>query len=90
MKRKGDQQVQQYAAAMILYLESAEMESPLQDSSANEYGLNRGSTFQVMCYSLRQDSLEPMPNRMLEIPCHFTYRQLQDAIDIRYNLPVQL
>lgn len=66
------------------------MESPLQDSSANEYGLNRDSTFQVMCYSLRQDGMESMPNRMLEIPCRFTYRQLQDAIDIRYNLPVQI
>lgn len=75
---------------MTLYLEQAETASPLQDSSANEYGLKRDSTFNVMCYSLRQDGIEPMPNRMLEIPCRFTYNQLQDTIDAKYNLPVQL
>jgi len=71
---------------MILFLEQADQASLL--SSNDDYFLNNDGKFQIMCYNM--GNLTSMPNRMLEVPCRVTYRYLQDAIDAKYNLPVQI
>lgn len=42
-----------------------------------------------MCYSIGE-GLDHMANRMLEIPYKTPYKQLQDIINNKYNIPVQI
>jgi hypothetical protein len=72
IKRKAgfESQLYSYANMMILFLEQADSTSLLKDDSL----LTASGVFQVICYSLKQDALESMPNRMLEVPCKATYR----------------
>ncbi len=74
IKRKAafDSQLHSFANMMLLYLEQADSAALLRDDSLQ----NSTGVFQVICYSLKQDALESMPNRMLEVPCKVTYRQL--------------
>jgi hypothetical protein len=46
-------------------------------------------TLPIMCYSIGE-GLDHMANRMLEIPYKTPYKQLQDIINNKYNIPVQI
>lgn len=72
---------------MVLFLEQAESSSSIP-ASDDEF-LKSNATIPVICYSLGGDALQ-QANKMLEVPCKITYKQLQEAIDARYNLPVQI
>jgi len=58
---------------MVLFLEQAEQSSTMPASDEEFFKSN--ATIPVICYSIGGEALQ-QANKMLEVPCKVTYKQL--------------